>query len=73
MKLPQWNKENKLFNIGLSRERAAAAKQLRRTEKKLKEALMQVEDERRQADQHKEQVSSGSSRLMFCRLVILRL
>lgn len=39
-----------------SRERAAANKIVRRTEKKLKEVCMQVEDERRHADQFKEQV-----------------
>lgn len=39
-----------------SRERAAANKLVRRTEKKLKEVFMQVEDERRHADQYKEQV-----------------
>lgn len=38
------------------RERAAANKMVRRTEKKLKEVCMQVEDERRHADQFKEQV-----------------
>lgn len=38
------------------RERAAANKLVRRTEKKLKEIFMQVEDERRHADQYKEQV-----------------
>lgn len=46
-----------------TKERAAAAKALRRTEKKLKEALMQVEDERRQADQHKEQTDKVNSRV----------
>lgn len=40
----------------VSRERAAANKLVRRTEKKLKEVFMQVEDERRHADQYKEQV-----------------
>lgn len=40
----------------LHRERAAANKLVRRTEKKLKEIFMQVEDERRHADQYKEQV-----------------
>lgn len=44
------------------RERAAANKLVRRTEKKLKEVFMQVEDERRHADQYKEQVS-------YCRLL----
>lgn len=39
-----------------SRERGAANKMTRRTEKKLKEVCMQVEDERRHADQFKEQV-----------------
>ncbi|KFO69280.1 Myosin-10, partial [Cuculus canorus] len=36
--------------------KAAANKLVRRTEKKLKEVFMQVEDERRHADQYKEQV-----------------
>lgn len=44
----------------LLRERAAANKSVRRSEKKLKEVLMQVEDERRHADQYKEQVSGSS-------------
>lgn len=39
----------------LCRERAAANKIVRRTEKKLKEVMMQVEDERRHSDQYKEQ------------------
>lgn len=43
-----------------SRERAAANKLVRRTEKKLKEVFMQVEDERRHADQYKEQVDGGA-------------
>ncbi|KAJ3601423.1 hypothetical protein NHX12_032391 [Muraenolepis orangiensis] len=38
-----------------TKERAAANKVVRRTEKKLKEVCMQVEDERRHADQFKEQ------------------
>lgn len=42
------------------RERAAANKLVRRTEKKLKEIFMQVEDERRHADQYKEQVREES-------------
>lgn len=40
----------------LSRERQAASKQVRRTEKKLKDVLLQVEDERRNAEQFKDQV-----------------
>ncbi|KAG5832077.1 hypothetical protein ANANG_G00287290 [Anguilla anguilla] len=39
-----------------AKERAVANKIVRRTEKKLKEVFMQVEDERRHADQYKEQV-----------------
>lgn len=46
--------------LGCCRERAAANKLVRRTEKKLKEVFMQVEDERRHADQYKEQVGGGS-------------
>lgn len=46
----------KIMAFGYSRERAAANKLVRRTEKKLKEVFMQVEDERRHADQYKEQV-----------------
>lgn len=38
------------------RERAIANKLVRKAEKKLKEALMQAEDERRHADQYREQV-----------------
>lgn len=39
-----------------ARERLAQAKANRKLEKKLKELLMQVEDERRHADQYKEQL-----------------
>ncbi|XP_029292832.1 myosin-10 isoform X3 [Cottoperca gobio] len=46
-----------------AKERAAANKTVRRTEKKLKEIYMQVEDERRHADQFKEQVEKASSRM----------
>uniref|UniRef100_A0A4W6F484 Myosin, heavy chain 10, non-muscle n=1 Tax=Lates calcarifer TaxID=8187 RepID=A0A4W6F484_LATCA len=45
------------------KERAAANKIVRRTEKKLKEVMMQVEDERRHADQYKEQVLTPNSRM----------
>lgn len=38
------------------RERQQASRLARRTEKKLKEVLLQVEDERRNADQFKDQV-----------------
>lgn len=48
------------MSFGCSRERAAANKLVRRTEKKLKEVFMQVEDERRHADQYKEQVGVGA-------------
>lgn len=38
-----------------------ANKLVRKTEKKLKEVVMQVEDERRHADQYREQVCSHNS------------
>lgn len=38
------------------RERQAATKLVRRSEKKLKEVILQVDDERRNADQYKDQV-----------------
>uniref|UniRef100_A0A5F8GKN4 Myosin-10 n=1 Tax=Monodelphis domestica TaxID=13616 RepID=A0A5F8GKN4_MONDO len=44
-------------------ERAAANKLVRRTEKKLKEIFMQVEDERRHADQYKEQMEKANARM----------
>ncbi|KAF7220670.1 myosin-10 isoform X3 [Nothobranchius furzeri] len=46
-----------------ARERAAANKVVRRTEKKLKEVCMQVEDERRHGDQFKEQLEKAGSRM----------
>ncbi|KAG7223717.1 hypothetical protein INR49_015445 [Caranx melampygus] len=45
------------------KERGAANKIVRRTEKKLKEVMMQVEDERRHADQYKEQMEKANSRM----------
>uniref|UniRef100_A0A8D3BUX6 Myosin, heavy chain 10, non-muscle n=1 Tax=Scophthalmus maximus TaxID=52904 RepID=A0A8D3BUX6_SCOMX len=50
-------------NIPHISERAAANKIVRRTEKKLKEVMMQVEDERRHADQYKEQMEKANSRM----------
>uniref|UniRef100_A0A6Q2Y6C1 Myosin, heavy chain 10, non-muscle n=1 Tax=Esox lucius TaxID=8010 RepID=A0A6Q2Y6C1_ESOLU len=47
----------------LEQERATANKIVRRTEKKLKEVCMQVEDERRHADQFKEQMEKANSRM----------
>ncbi|NWZ97026.1 MYH10 protein, partial [Nesospiza acunhae] len=43
--------------------KAAANKLVRRTEKKLKEVFMQVEDERRHADQYKEQMEKANARM----------
>lgn len=40
------------------RERQAASKQVRRAEKKLKDILLQVDDERRNAEQFKDQVGT---------------
>uniref|UniRef100_A0A4W6F4A4 Myosin, heavy chain 10, non-muscle n=1 Tax=Lates calcarifer TaxID=8187 RepID=A0A4W6F4A4_LATCA len=53
---------NMFLSLSL-RERAAANKIVRRTEKKLKEVMMQVEDERRHADQYKEQMEKANSRM----------
>lgn len=39
-----------------ARDKQAAAKSLKQKEKKLKEVLLQVEDERKAAEQYKEQV-----------------
>ncbi|PWA32645.1 hypothetical protein CCH79_00012513 [Gambusia affinis] len=41
-----------------SKERQQASRLVRRTEKKLKEVVLQVDDERRNADQYKDQASS---------------
>lgn len=40
------------------RERQAASKQVRRAEKRLKDVLLQVDDERRNAEQFKDQVGT---------------
>lgn len=44
----------------LRREKQAAAKSLKQKDKKLKEALLQVEDERKAAEQYKEQVRGAA-------------
>ncbi|XP_044064635.1 myosin-10 isoform X3 [Siniperca chuatsi] len=44
-------------------ERAMASKLVRKTEKKLKEVMMQAEDERRHADQYREQLDKSMVRL----------
>lgn len=46
-----------------SRERLLSGKLVRRAEKRLKEVVLQVEEERRSADQFKEQVEKGNIRL----------
>uniref|UniRef100_A0A3Q3VY46 Myosin-9 n=1 Tax=Mola mola TaxID=94237 RepID=A0A3Q3VY46_MOLML len=45
------------------KERQVATKLVRRTEKKLKEVILQVDDERRNAEQHKDQVDKLNSRM----------
>lgn len=55
--LGQWEISSCLrIAIFLCRERQAASKQVRRAEKKLKDILLQVDDERRNAEQFKDQV-----------------
>ncbi|XP_063058096.1 myosin-9a [Engraulis encrasicolus] len=45
------------------RERQGASKQVRRTEKRLKEAILQVDDERRQTEQYKDQADKLNVRM----------
>ncbi|XP_061088621.1 myosin-9-like isoform X1 [Conger conger] len=46
-----------------TRERQQAAKLVRRTEKKLKEAFLQIDDERRNTEQYKDQADKLNSRM----------
>ncbi|KAM8778053.1 myosin-9 [Rhynchonycteris naso] len=46
-----------------TKERQTACKQVRRAEKKLKDVLLQVDDERRNAEQFKDQADKASTRL----------
>ncbi|XP_016895941.1 myosin-9 isoform X3 [Cynoglossus semilaevis] len=46
-----------------TRERQTATKLVRRTEKKLKEVILQVDDERRNTEQYKDQVDKLNSRM----------
>ena len=47
----------------VSRERMLQSKNNRKLEKRLKEMLLQLEDERRHADQYKEQVEKSTNRV----------
>ncbi|KAM4021870.1 myosin-9 isoform 1-T1 [Anomaloglossus baeobatrachus] len=46
-----------------TKERQSASKQVRRTEKKLKDVLMQIDDERRNSEQYKDQAEKNNVRL----------
>ncbi|XP_061088261.1 myosin-11a isoform X1 [Conger conger] len=46
-----------------SREKQASAKNLRQKDKKLKDLLIQVEDERKQSEQYKDQADKGTARV----------
>ncbi|KAL7890987.1 hypothetical protein AOLI_G00004630 [Acnodon oligacanthus] len=46
-----------------SKEKQQSVKVMRRTEKKLKEVLLQVEDERRNSDQYKDQMEKANTRM----------
>ncbi|KAE8611178.1 hypothetical protein XENTR_v10012358 [Xenopus tropicalis] len=46
-----------------TKERQNASKQVRRTEKKLKDVMMQVDDERRNAEQYKDQAEKNNVRM----------
>merc|ERR1719208_143408 len=50
-----------------AQERMLGAKSNRRLEKKIKELMMQLEDERRHADQYKEQVEKSNNRIKAMR------
>lgn len=52
------------ITVFLCRERQAASKQVRRAEKKLKDILLQVDDERRNAEQFKDQVCMVTAALV---------
>ena len=49
------------------RDKQATAKSLKQKDKKLKEALLQVEDERKMAEQYKEQVTAPQPPAQPCR------
>uniref|UniRef100_A0A3B4AD74 Uncharacterized protein n=1 Tax=Periophthalmus magnuspinnatus TaxID=409849 RepID=A0A3B4AD74_9GOBI len=55
--------EEQLEQESMERERTIANKLVRKTEKKLKEVMMQAEDERRHADQYREQLDKSMVRL----------
>lgn len=52
------------MDLLLCRERLLQQKSNRKLDKKLKEYMMQLDDERRQADQYKEQVEKVGSSLI---------
>jgi len=47
------------------RDKQASAKSLRQKDKKLKDLMMQVEDERKQAEQYKDQVKMLDSSILY--------
>lgn len=51
----------------LLRERQQSTKQVRRVEKKLKEVLLQVDDERRSSDQYKNEVGRSGNLSILCK------
>lgn len=54
---------NVLLLSSFPRERMLQSKNNRKLEKRLKELLLQLEDERRHADQYKEQVEKSTNRV----------
>lgn len=54
-----------MITLVFLRERAISNKLVRKTEKRLKEVMMQSEDERRHADQYREQVLNRCSSVTF--------
>lgn len=51
------------YPLCVCREKQATAKSLKQKDKKLKEVLLQVEDERKMAEQYKEQAEKGNAKV----------
>lgn len=61
-----------LFVVSTRREKQASARGMRQKDKKLKELILQVEDERKQAEQYKDQVHRLFTVIPLNRLATLR-
>lgn len=57
-----------MYDCASLRERQTATKLVRRTEKKMKEVILQVDDERRNSEQYKDQVRCCHDKLILLSL-----